>query len=123
MKKVERYINEIIKGKGEYSTTYHHSENSKKYVCPYLTYYNENRDVILDKGGEKRNDLKIDFLKMVNSDFKRTYKDPFMEAFDKELKNFQKQIVGQECYEDIIKCNITVHNHGITVTLPCITVT
>ena len=23
MKKVERYINEIIKGKGEYSTTYH----------------------------------------------------------------------------------------------------
>ena len=73
-------------------------------VCPYLTYYNENRDAILDKGGEKRNDLKIEFLKMVNSDFKRTYKDPFMKAFDKELKNIQKQIVGQECYEDIIKC-------------------
>ena len=32
MKKVERYINEIIKGKGEYSTTYHYSENSKKYA-------------------------------------------------------------------------------------------
>ena len=43
--------------------------------------------LILDKGGEKRNDLKIEFLKMVNSDFKRTYKDPFMKAFDKELKN------------------------------------
>ena len=27
-----------------------------------------------------------------------------MKAFDKELKNIQKQIVGQECYEDIIKC-------------------
>ena len=31
MKEVERYINEIIKGKGEYSTIYHHSENLKKY--------------------------------------------------------------------------------------------
>ena len=43
MKKVERYINEIIKGKGEYSTTYHHSENSKNmddylHIHPYNLY-------------------------------------------------------------------------------------
>ena len=38
---------------------------------------------------------------MVNSDFKRAYDDPFMKAFDKELKEIQKKVVNPE---KIIEC-------------------
>ena len=62
-------------------------------LCPCLTYYNNNREEILKKAGNEKEKLKIKFLKMVNSDFKRTYDDPFMKAFDKELKEIQKQIM------------------------------
>ena len=41
---------------------------------------------------------------MVNSDFKRTYDDPFMKAFDKELKEIQKQVVNAERHKSIIEC-------------------
>ena len=46
----------------------------------------------------------LEFLKMVNSDFKRTYDDPFMKAFDKELKEIQKQVVNAERHKNIIEC-------------------
>ena len=39
---------------------------------------------------------------MVNSDFKRTYDDPFMKAFDKELKEIQKQVVNAERHKSIM---------------------
>lgn len=41
---------------------------------------------------------------MVNSDFKRTYDDPFMKAFDKELKEIQKQVVNAERHKRKIEC-------------------
>ena len=150
MKKVEKYIREIIKANGELSTTYKHSKDSNNYgrlfaypsiqslscnirgflfcghtdfdfknahpkileyicklldiLCPCLTCYNNNREEILKKAGNEKEKLKIEFLKMVNSDFKRTYDDPFMKAFDKELKEIQKQVVNAERHKSIIEC-------------------
>ena len=111
MKKVEKYIREIIKANGELSTTYKHSKDSNNYgrlfaypsiqslscnirgflfcghtdfdfknahpkileyicklldiLCPCLTYYNNNREEILKKAGDKKEKLKIEFLKIV----------------------------------------------------------
>jgi hypothetical protein len=54
--------------------------------------------------GNEKEKLKIEFLKMVNSDFKRTYDDPFMKAFEKELKDIQKKVVNAERHKSIIEC-------------------
>ena len=48
---------------------------------------------------------------MVNSDFKRTYDDPFMKAFDKELKEIQKQVVNAERHKNIIECVPRIKNN------------
>merc|ERR1711991_822955 len=73
-------------------------------LCPCLTYYNSNREEILKKAGNEKRKTKNRILKMVNSDFKRTYDDPFMKAFDKELKEIQKQVVNAERHKSIIEC-------------------
>ena len=72
-------------------------------VCPNLSYYNANRDDILSKATDK-DALKVEFLKSVNSDFKRTLEDPFLKNFDKEMKEIQQHLTSLDCYKDIVSC-------------------
>ena len=68
--------------------------------CPNLSYYIENRDIILTEFGENG---KTDFLKAVNDDqINRKVQHPFFKDFDKECKRIQKELTVLECYKHIV---------------------
>lgn len=66
--------------------------------CPYLSDYNARRDEILDRYSD-RDCAKEMFLKAVNDDkINRKEKDAFFKAFDKEMKDIQKQLLDHPYY-------------------------
>ena len=77
----------------------------KKYAipCPYLDYYNNNREDVLMSGD--RNEIKIVILKMVNDDKPNRGLKDYLKNLDKERKEIQKQITAREEYADLMKTN------------------
>lgn len=71
-----------------------------KIECPQLSYYNQNRKIILDR---IPNGKEI-FLKSVNSEkLNRNCQDSFFKGFDKEIKTIQKFLYTLKDYQDIVR--------------------
>lgn len=73
--------------------------------CPNLTYYINNRDMVLSNMNMPRDEAKTLFLCSVNKDkLNRTEKNETFKAFDKEIKIIQKKLLGLDEYKYLLEC-------------------
>jgi len=87
--------------------------------CPNLTYYIENRDMILDNMNMTREEAKTLFLCAVNKDkLNRKEKNELFKAFDKEVKIIQNKLLGLDEYKylvDTIPLNKIYNKNGSAI--------
>jgi hypothetical protein len=73
--------------------------------CPNLTYYINNRDMILNDMNMSREDAKTLFLCSVNKDkLNRKEKNETFKAFDKEVKIIQNKLLNLDEYKYLLDC-------------------
>ena len=73
--------------------------------CPNLTYYINNRDMVLNDMNMPRDDAKTLFLCAVNKDkLNRKEKNEIFKAFDKEVKIIQHKLLNLDEYKYLLDC-------------------